>query len=350
MEIAKTERRDDILSVLKLADETEGPLTPEIICQELLANRPTRVGENIIHRLNDLDLLHNRRLSESGRDALEQGLVFMPERSSYRIMWTEDPLLPQKLLDLSEEAEIPHWDPARKKNKGKDPAVDVPKGLKEIEGSVVQLLGSEGGTIRVEKIEGKCIPQEASSGTPLTASVTVRMGNNNELTLSGRYQRRMEPPSIDFDDVWMRILLERAADWNKKEMVLQCSFDDLSDSDRRSFTTTLELKTPTLPNLGRFNRTVVRNVPIAPRDSDDAQLWADWLLVDRMPGYLSENEFEVHKEQVAANFPVHQLRLPGQEELADTILQNEWKWGEGGPLRKEYWYLRAPIDLNPGGD
>jgi hypothetical protein len=349
MEISKTEKRDDILSVLKLADETREPISAETICRKLLADRPTRVGENIIRRLNGLGLLYNRRLSEKGREALEWGQVFMPQRGSYRIYCTKDPLLPQVLLNLKEEGEIPRWDFARKKKQEEDSAVPLPEWLKEIEGNVVQLLGRDSETIRVEEVEGKCLPKGSSGGAPLSISLVLRMSGHNELSLSGRFERRLPPPDIRFEDVWMSVLGDRSDDWSKEVAVLLCSFDDLSDSDRRTFTINLELKAPLLPVLGKFKRTVIRNVPVAPRHTKDAQQWAEWLLIETLPGYVSEEEYETHMKQVSASFPRHQIRLPGQEELAKSALGEEWKFGEGGPMRKEYWYLRAPIDLNPGG-
>ena len=349
MEISKTEKRDDILSVLKLVDETRAPITAETVCKKLLAKRPRRVGENIIRRLTELGLLNNRRLSEEGREALERGQVFMPERGSYRILCTRDLLLPQVLLDLKEEGERPPWDPIRKEKQEEDLADSSPEWLKEIEGSVVQLLGPKGDTIRVGGIEGKCVPRGSSEGAPLSVSLILRMDGHNELSLSGRFQRRLPPPDMHLEDAWMNILGNRAKDWTKKDAVLLCSFDDLSDSDRRNFTINLELKAPVLPVLGRFKRTVVRNVPVAPLHMNDAQRWAEWLLIETLPGYVSEKDYERHVKQVSASFPRHQVRLPNQEELAKSVLEEEWKYGEGGPMRKEYWYLRAPIDLNPGG-
>jgi hypothetical protein len=358
MEISRTEKRDDILSVLKLVDETRGPISADTICRRLLAKRPQRVGENIIRRLTELGLLYNRRLSEKGRDALERGQVFMPERGSYRVLCARDYLLPQVILDLKEEDEKPSWSPSRKEKEGADAAVRLPKWLKETEGKIVQLLGRKGETIRVEKLEERCIPLGLPGGKPLRISLALTMGGHTELSVSERFARRLPPPDLTFEDVWPDIMGDRVDDWSEEyyvedyveENLLLCDFDDLSDSDRRNFTTNLEITNPELPIIGKFKRTVVRNVPVAPRSLEDAQRWAEWLLVETLSGYLSDFGYEEHVGHVDGYFPWYSVYLPPRERKAGSILE-EWQSQEREePLKPQYWYLRAPIDLDPGGD
>jgi hypothetical protein len=349
MEISKTEKRDDILSVLKLVDETGAPISAETVCEKLLAKRPRRVGENIIRRLTELGLLYNRRLSEKGKEALERGQVFMPERGSYRILCARDPLLPQVLLDLREDGVRASWDPLRKEKEGTEVTAPLPEWIKETEGEVVQLVGRKGETIRVEKVEEMCIPLGAPGGKPLRISLTSTMGGGTQLSLSERFSRQLPPLDLTFEDMWSDLLGNRIEDWLDEDSVLYCDYDDLSASDRRNFTTNLEIASPELPGLGEFKRTVVRNVPVAPSSLEDAQRWAEWLLIETLSGYLSESGYEEHVEHTDGHFPWYSVYFPPRERMAKSVLEEWQSQEEEEPLKPQYWYLRAPIDLNPGG-
>ncbi|MHA2063530.1 MAG: hypothetical protein ACXABY_04020 [Candidatus Thorarchaeota archaeon] len=225
----------------------------------------------------------------------------------------------------------------------------LPEWIKETEGEVVQLVGRTSETIQVEKVEEMCIPLGAPGGKPLRISLTSTMGGGTQLSLSERFSRQLPPPDLTFEDVWSDLLGNRIEDWLDEDSVLYCDYDDLSTSDRRNFTTNLEIASPELPGIGKFKRTVVRNVPVAPSSLEDAQRWMEWLLVETLSGYLSESGYEEHVEHIDGHFPWYSVYLPPRERMARSVLE-EWRSQEKEePLKPQYWYLRAPIDLNPGG-
>ena len=93
-ELARYKDRDDIISVLKLANEKGSKVTANQICDELLGGKPTRIGERIIQRCCELLLLtSDGELTQNGFAALSENRVPEPERGIYTIWFAEDNLI-----------------------------------------------------------------------------------------------------------------------------------------------------------------------------------------------------------------------------------------------------------------
>ena len=101
MDIGRNTKRPDLIAVLKLADEMGYVTSNEIITRLLGDNYPKSVGERIITRCKELGLLDpENNLTETAREAIEGDVIFLPERGTYRIWFTRDPLFPQGCVSI----------------------------------------------------------------------------------------------------------------------------------------------------------------------------------------------------------------------------------------------------------
>jgi len=72
MDIGVEEDRDDLYSILLLAQENSNQLTPELIQQKLLIDTPIIACELLVKTLQDLSLIdQNGVITETGKEVLD---------------------------------------------------------------------------------------------------------------------------------------------------------------------------------------------------------------------------------------------------------------------------------------
>ena len=101
LDIGRQNEKQSYLAVLKLAEEKGGRITPEAIIEEFFKGRPILLGERLIQRCIYQGLFDNNGyITDEGKIALEENMVYIKERGAYDIWVTNDPLITQKILDL----------------------------------------------------------------------------------------------------------------------------------------------------------------------------------------------------------------------------------------------------------
>jgi len=359
IELGRNEARDDIISVLMLAQEHDGKITPELICQELLANRPKKMGELIIKRCKELELFDNENyLTELGKISIDSKEVFLFERGLFEITCTKDPLLPQVILDLKPQArlklsqELSAERRARENSSESFEDVDVqelPQWLTQTEGSIVDLLGNSKDRVLIKKIEkmGQSIP--AGSSHQLQGEIKIEDNGSISFSISGRFNGKLPAPELNFQDVWRVLLGEKSKNWDESTSPpkLRLRLGELNETEINSFKKDIEFTEPSLPNYGTFETTIVRGVPIGPETQKDAEQWGEKLLKSRLSVYQFKKVYQNLIKEIASKFPKFKISLPSRTDLAISIRQ---KFVRGRVrLPEYYWFLQAPLDLNPGG-
>ncbi|MHA1755981.1 MAG: hypothetical protein ACTSVV_04365 [Promethearchaeota archaeon] len=354
MEIGRQENREDLIAILKLAEELGRSLEPKDICDNLLIGKPETLGETILNRCKDLDLLDEKcNLTENGKEALENSKVFLKESGCYYLYITRDQLYPKKLLDIkpipleSQEMKAHHYineDSMTNKND----IIDIPDDILNLKGNKFQLKSK--GKIIIYNIErsGKYfgIDNEFSLNLFLTIKDIFNEPVLN-IRLEGFVNENVDPPyEFDFLKIWLSLLGIRRDDWDIRKKALRINFSELiKDNEKFNFEKEeLLIENPEIPNLGQFETTSLRNIPIIPKSNQDAQKWAEWYLIHEINDYIFEDQYEKIQDTVLSLSALDgfQIQLPSREELCKSILAERDKMTDP----KKFWYIQTPLDLN----
>lgn len=358
MDIGYGQKREELLSVLKLAEENQGEVTAESICNTLLIGRPLIIGKNIINRCQELGLLeHNGRLTEKGRIALSLDEVFIPERGRYKIVLTQDPLIPQRLIyveSISEKYLKDELDELAL-SKGKDQntipmntaPVQLPVWIKNLEGSFIDLIGPMKEKVNILSMESLAIRCQLNSLPKITLTLSLSENEKTDMRIQGDLKAMINPPKITFREVWIQLLGERASFWDEERNppALRCNFNELADNEILSFLASIHFEQPHVENIGTFDNTDVINVPVIPKTDAEANKWANWILVHKIAEYQNRQSYEKLKDDILSKFQEYNIALPSQDVLSEQIKKHAKQQGNN-LLPDSYWYLQAPIDLS----
>jgi len=345
----KTDKRPDIVAVTKRAQELGGSITPEIICKDLI-NRPKAIsaGRNILQRCQDLDLFDDRgRLTEEGQRTAEEETVFMPETGTYRIWFTEDPLIPNKFItfkpvfDGSIRSDVFTNGNAKEK---KNELVNLPDWIQQCTGKEVRALG-DGKIIKIYSMEAtvRRVPNHSKNfdvilEIPQFLQPSLKIKSS---TWEEPLDVKSLPINIEFDAIWRSLLGDDQHQWTGNHF--QIPMDQITDSEKKLFRKDMPLTSPMLEHLGTFSDTVVLDVPIAPISPEEANLWANFLLHQRIQQYMNPQEYNQLSDEIVSRdeFGYFQdsVSLPGQHQMSQSF------FGKDSSKSKQYWYLQAPLDL-----
>lgn len=354
--VARAQKRDELHAVLLLAQE-RGYVFAKMVSDELLGGRPETVGKRLIqicvtHKLLVEEESHNKKnyiLTETGKTALEEEQIFIPEQGTWEIWVTNDPLWPSALIhiDIFKEPQ------ARNEIKNQEELKErqnqmrtLPKWLFEkLQGQIITLADRSTDYHFNEELEEK--GEVVSSDEDITATLSIpQFSDNSELrftgTVVGKKCDYQAQHTMTFERAWPQILeqqgwLERWRIQQKTEQeVLDVSYADLkSDQERASFHKDYPIQKPYLTDLNRFDDTTTKNVPIAPATEQDASHWAYWLLERNTNHYVLKGDFEVMQNKVAESFPDYEIVFPAQSDFAQLLHRSN---------PRAYWYLQAPLD------
>lgn len=352
------DRRRDLLAVLILAQQNRGRVTPELICRELLMDRPLIVGKKVIERCTNLSLLgRDGELTRVGDDALQTKEVFIPETGRYRVWSTPDPLVPDGFLGLEPAAEVPAADAnqiAKSRHHSQlrggpnvSGVLELPKRVLDLEDHIVTSNVGDPGRFRVMRVErmGEALPvNDHLSRSRLEWRVSPsRVGT---VQSTGGIQGRYPQPPLEFAEVWEQALGEEFKNWDWADGgFLRTSFPDgLTQADMQNLTRSIELR-PTLEGFDEFDETTVVGIPARPASEQDADAWAKWLQQQSLAEYQDHSGFQSLSEQISRRFlPGFRVELRSRYELA-LQFRKEASRNPQGRLPRAYWFVQAPLDL-----
>jgi len=358
IDLGRNTARDDIISILMLSKENESHITAEAICNELLGGRPLSMGNLLIQRCMNLELFDEKfNLTELGNSSIESQQVFLPERGLYRIICTQDPLLPEKLLDieplavdtLKSDIQSEKNNRNDKENQEKGKIEFLPDWILELEGKIVNLIGSSKDQIKVNKIEKKGEYQIEENMEQLKAQLVLEDNGAANFSVSDLFTEKLKPPSISFDEVWKNLLGSKASDWDESitPNKLRFRFEELTEKELNTFLKNIKFSNPSIPNYDNFEETLVKDIPIGPKSQEDANKWAKHHLLHAIESYSFHKTYIQLVKKIKLKLPEFNLNLPSEEELTLDLRNNFLKKQERMPAY--YWFIQAPLDLNPGG-
>jgi hypothetical protein len=353
-EVGFATRRDDIRAIVQLGVERSGRLTAPDLCAHLLGGKPPVVGVRLLEMCERLGLVEwdgpsrNRdrgaSLTDEGREVAESGDVFVPERGTWTIWVTDDPLVPleERLLRLD-----PFKEPYAAHDLKKDPSrperniVELPGWIEEacdVQG--VPCWGDKRAVSNIE-LEPKAEKVEPDARLTLTLRVApdappvVRLHGEVADRRNDRVLSDVSAPS--FEDVWRASLGPRATAWNGRSLAVR--FADLDDAGRADFEQTMRFPGLSLPSQGAFGAFDVRRIPLRPANDADASAWANWLLEHGTHAYVRAADYMRRCGEVRARFEGYRVEMKPQAELAAAVRQ-----ASGERPGRAYWYLQAPLD------
>jgi hypothetical protein len=352
MEIGRQEKRDDLHSILLLAEECGGRVTPRDISQRLLPGRPESAARALIDRCNYYEILGpNGEITDAGREALKTASVFVPERGRYLVWFTDDPLVPQQLMDLEpvEETKLHDEVLTKQDRSSKEKPQNLPDELHSLEGKTFDLFGNGHGQVAIKKIEQRVVYRSPNDKDMVRLDLRLSSSFLPMVSLDGKFKRTLSQPRIEFSKAWIDLLGPLSAQWDASSnpSVLRLGYDGLSEGDLGSFATNLRLREPRITGLGSFDDAIVQDVPIAPRTQSDASRWAKWLLLRSIDTYIAQSHYPELVKKALAKFPDYPtLKLPSQSQYANELREQK----KNAPQSAQYWYLQAPLDLDETGE
>lgn len=345
MEIGKATERKDIISVVKLASENGGELSPEILCQELLNDRPENVGRTILNRCCDERLMEwtddgkSTRLTRDGEASAETGIHYQAMRDIYEIVYFDKGLIPCLIgckgtgqSEFSQKSSFKEYEVNS----------DVKNKLTQ---EISFTLPETKESIKVISIERKGVRSEI--GKKIKVTYILSDEGQNELRLSGDIKGQYSDLEYSFHEGFKSILksLGRNKDWDSKNGYLKVGFTDLSsDKERRNFIQDISEKMVVESYFCEeaLDKVTLKEVPVFPRTLEDAREWFVWLLKNEINDYLEEDQYQEYSEKIRQRFGhfAEDLEVPALKDLAEII-----KRESAGKFPDKYWYLVAPGDL-----
>ena len=353
MDIGRQTKRDDLLSILKLADYLKKPLKPIDICENFFPEKPESIGEAILVRCRDLDLLDDDfKLTEIGKESLNASKVFLKEEYCYLLWITRDFLYPEKFLDIkslefNEKEMRLNYFINQNESKDGNQIIHTPEDIQNFKGKIFTLSNLKD-KIVIYNIDEKLKKLELKEYPNLRVYLEIKDILENpfiSINLSGFLNKKIEIiPDIEIAELWLSLLGNLSRFWNPIKKALKVNFSDLSNSEKRIFQKFIKINSPEIPNLGKFDSTMINDIRIIPKSKDDAQTWAEWLMVERITKYISKKQYEVIKKEIQKLFDDFEIIFPTVSELAKKILISNENKEKIFP--QKYWFLQTPLDLN----
>jgi len=343
-EVARTQKRDELYAVLLLAQERRH-VSAKMVADELLGNRPETVGKRLIQICVRLQLLVEQEynyyvLTESGQTALKKEKIFIPERGTWEIWVTDDPLWASALIQIKPFNETQARNEIKNQKELKERCQDmqdIPNWLvKKLQGQIITPLADDrNAEYRFDELTEK---GELVVTPDANITATLSIGDTSDLLFTGKVVnkecRYQEQHPMTFQSAWHQILQQQnwLTRWRTQQEVLDVSYQDLSEQERASFHKDYPISKPYLTDLDRFDDTTINNVPIAPATQQDANHWAYWLLERDTNQYVLKGDFETMQNKVTEFFPDYKITFPEQRHFAQQLRP------------RAYWYLQAPLD------
>ena len=309
--VARASKRPELMPVLLRARE-RSQTTAEDVAEHLFFEQRSRrvVAERMLRIAAAYGLLaeNERRFSLTGAGlaALTSQQVFVPERGSWTIWASNDPLLGFPVLRVDRWSEPTAFDELRGNNKEVEREfVTVPRTLRGAVGRVASLPSADGGHLRIDELDDKAETVEAEDDVKVVWNV-----GESKLRLDGslrgaRVNTVLDAPNITPEDAWQQ-LLESAnlwPRWDRARNALLVGFEETKERERESLLRDLVIDAPSIGDVGEFDAVTIQDVPLAARTPTDAGHWAAWRLQTRLRDYATSERFaEWAKEATARSW------------------------------------------------
>jgi len=348
LDLGKLREKQSFLSILKLAEENDGKITPELIVEKFFKGRPLNLGKRLIQNCRLIDLFDNKNnITEAGLESLKENMIFEKFNGAYTLWTTKDPLIPQIILDIRD---IDIFKMRDSSNKGKTEL--IPLWLKDLEGTKITLLNDKKEQVKVYEFQNLIKRTNNRLNLTLRFNINPNVGAaNNQALVTGDLNKVLdEVPKHTYLDIWLDLLGNEKHKWDLSKNVYMCNFEELTDKERLNFLINITFKQPKVLDLGSFDDVTVKDIPIYPQNEEDANLWANWILEYRIDTYLNKKEYNDLCQSIKemSIFSDYNIEFPDQDTLAQlfvyTSVEGEIEYPE------KFWYLKTPLDLIKGNN
>jgi hypothetical protein len=371
VEMRRQVDREELITLLRFGRETteEGSkFTPKKVVEDWLVGFPISSGKRLFRVLEDLELIQRERggqrlglmplpdtayiLTEGGREAEATDSIFLPERVAVILQYVNDPLIPNKITSIQTHKQRLK-DQFSRDERGrieqlKYESIDLPKELEDVTGrEIVAYEGDRAGRVVIDSIGGKVIPSKTSS--TLQLSLQLSPHTQPKLTIATESQthdvifNETIEKQLDYQKVLPNLVRQTGQNWSEGKQAIPVSFNKIDYPQKKSFVSDIQIEAPEIQNLGIFESSTLKSVPVAPRSRGDAQKWYDFLLVDEISTYLTEAGFNNHvdkQKEKFANFG-YDLAVPTLQDMVAEFSSLR----DDNTYHPIYWFLNAPRDL-----
>ncbi|PND37929.1 hypothetical protein C1O66_10580 [Paucibacter aquatile] len=347
-QVAKAAKRNELLPVLLRARE-RGQTDARDIAEHLLFEAGSRhvIAQRLLQISEQYGLLEqeNRqyRLTESGRTALDTKQVFVPERGTWTVWASDDPLLGASILRVEPWKELPAREEVRREKHDNAPERrfrNLPRWVRDAVGVITTPLVA-GAPLRIDELEAK--GEEVDAETTLRAIWNVTgAGLRIDGTLgSERVNAVADAPEIAANAVWMQLMQAEGlwSQWDGSADALRVAFDETIAGERESLVRGIHFKRPDIESLGTFDATTVDGIALRASSHQDAARWAEWRLRARVQDYATAEQFGKWTAEAVKPFAEFDPSTPARQELADSA----WRERTDRPTPST-WHLVAAED------
>lgn len=355
--IAKAAKRDDLIPILKRAQENNGTDGRDI-ASHLLGEENSRevVGLRLLVICESLGLLERSKeqnharyhLTDKGLKALESGKVMVPEEGTWTIWASNDPLLNYPILCIEPFREKSAFDEVygnqRKETKSRnDKFKSLPHWLSNAYSITATPTAVGNEIIRLDHIDAKIEHIEKNAHLTLEWRPETRSLKIKGLIKKQPVDATPEAPDILFGNVWRELLKNEniLPYWEASKERLLTTFTSTNSTERSLMKRSLKIVKPRLHKFGSFDL-ARRNVDIFPQSSEDAKEWAEWKLQSSITTYAIGEKFTRWRQEALQFFEKHSesISLPTRSELAIDV----WKKRGSQQDESNIWHLVAAED------
>ncbi len=348
IDIGIKEKRTDIVALLMIAKSHNDKLSDKIIYDEFIFRENKAMANRILQRCQELGLIdENLKITEEGVNAREEGMIYRSYTGTYYVWASEDPLLPQKILNIEIiDEKINFKNEILGQRNSEEGTIEkniesLPEWLKDTEQiKIIKLLDKNKREIRIESIQEKIEPNFVSEKLKTQICLTA---DSKLIKFSGLFEDERELSIFpDIRSVWKQLLGKRYPQWNWEEWALKISFEELKGKEILSFTKMLSFNSPKIENFGVFDDFSLK-IKLRPQSDTDAELWGNWLLENQIKEYMFPGVFEKYKEEINKKFVGFNIKLQDLDDLSKKAVEKVFE----DEIPIDFWFVQAPIDIYP---
>lgn len=299
-------------------------------------------------------------LTETGKAAIRDRTIFIPEKDVFILHGTDDPLFSEPILACKKANGSSCHPNTKNKEIRKDKSSKNGLWLKalkervEQEPQIIHPAAVKNGAVQIIKIDDG----EEKEEPHFSVSVQLTIEADQRATMTIYPQDKSKKPEnmkghtvghelrLSFIDVLKNLFSDRSVDvvGTGDGCALRVSFDEIANDTAalNNHTKNFDIKEPEIKGFGTFNDVTVRALPIIPRTLTDAEQWAALTLRESIRYYINEARYMELREKVANKwepvFSYNQIleSLPSFNEIRRELEIERTKNPES------YWYITAP--------
>lgn len=299
-------------------------------------------------------------LTETGKAAIRDRTIFIPERDVFILHGTDDPLFSEPILACIKTNESSnHSNPKSKAKRNsnsprggqwlialKDRVEREPRiiHLAAEKNRAVQIIKIDNGEERVDPFYSVSVQLTVDEGEGTT--LTIHPQNHTKKSESMKGQTVGHEFTLSFIEVLKNLFSNRNDDIIETEdgCALRISFGEIANNATalKNFRKEFKVKKPEIKGFGAFDDVIVKDLPLIPRTLTDAQQWAAWILRESIRYYINEARYVELREKAAKKWePLYSYdqileSLPTFNDVRRELKMERTKNPEG------YWYVTAP--------